>query len=154
MDRTTHGESRTKLYRRWKKMKSRCQNPNNHAYDRYGGRGIKVCQEWQKYEPFRDWALKNGFSEELTLERIDVDGDYEPSNCTWVSITEQAWNKRNTIWVNYNGCRVALARCARELGIEYKTLLERFHSGYEGGTLFSKTPLKRGRKGGGYRDDT
>lgn len=152
MKKTGHGECDTNLYRRWKKMKSRCQNPHNQAYERYGGRGIKVCEEWQEYIPFRDWALANGFSEDLTLERIDVNGNYEPSNCKWITPLEQAWNKRNTVWVDYNGCKKALAQCAAELGIEYKTMLERFHKGYEGEMLFSVTPLKRGRKAGDKRD--
>ncbi len=127
-------------------MRQRCQNPNHHAYSRYGGRGIKVCDEWQNYENFKKWATENGFSEELTLERIDVDGNYEPSNCKWVTRKEQAWNKRNTIWIEQNGCKKALAQCALELGIEYKTLQERFYKGYEGEMLFSTAPLKPGRK--------
>lgn len=94
MAKTTHGDSRTKFYQRWCSMIQRCENPNIPCYVHYGGRGITVCDEWHDYATFKKWALENGFNESLTIDRIDVDGNYEPSNCRWVTRKVQESNKR------------------------------------------------------------
>ena len=105
----THGESKTRLYRVWKGMRERCQNPNHESYHNYGGRGISVCEEWEKdFLAFKSWAIENGYDEnaktgECTLDRIDVDGNYCPNNCRFISASEQAKNKRNTIKIFYQG---------------------------------------------------
>ena len=96
----THGDSRSRLYRIWNAMKNRCSYSKGKQYKDYGGRGIKVCEEWAKFESFRDWANSNGYSEELTLDRLNVDGNYEPSNCKWSTWTEQASNKRNSLKIS------------------------------------------------------
>ena len=85
---TKHGNYKDRLYRTWADMKTRCIQPNNNRYHRYGGRGIKVCNEWMLFEPFKEWALANGYTDELTIDRIDNDGNYEPSNCEWVTLQE------------------------------------------------------------------
>jgi len=82
-----------RLYNAWANMKKRCSNPRVHNYNRYGGRGISVCDEWQSSKPFIIWALNNGYADDLTIDRIDNDGNYEPSNCRWVSPEENAANK-------------------------------------------------------------
>lgn len=90
----THGYSRTKLGMVYTGIKQRCNNPNNKNYKHYGGRGIKVCEEWEKNpQTFFDWAIKNGYKEGLSIDRIDVNGNYEPSNCRWVDYEVQSINQ-------------------------------------------------------------
>ena len=83
----------SRLYRVWANMKQRCLNPNNPSFDRYGGRGIAICDEWLDYVPFRDWALGNGYTDQLEIDRKDSNGHYTPDNCTWVTESVQAANK-------------------------------------------------------------
>jgi hypothetical protein len=91
---TKHGMRKTRLYTIWQSMKGRTKYPSTNSYERYGGRGIKVCEEWEKdFTAFAQWALSNGYSDELTLDRIDPDGNYEPSNCRWATWSQQARNK-------------------------------------------------------------
>jgi hypothetical protein len=91
-----HNLHETPIYRVWCGMKARCQTPSAGNYKNYGGRGIKVCDEWQEFEPFYQWAITNGYKKGLTIDRIDVNGNYEPSNCRWVTWKIQANNKRKS----------------------------------------------------------
>lgn len=84
-------------------MKERCQNPASKAYSNYGGRGIQVCEEWQDFIPFWRWAIANSYSDELEIDRIDVNGNYSPENCRWVDDVTQANNRRNTLWITAFG---------------------------------------------------
>ena len=94
---TTHGGSGTRLYHIWSNMKARCQNPRNQSYADYGGRGIYVCPEWfSSYATFQEWALLNGYAANLTIDRRNTNGNYEPSNCRWVTYSRNNRNKRNT----------------------------------------------------------
>ena len=100
----THGETNSRLYHTWCGIKARCLNPNNPKYKNYGGRGITVCGDWeQSYESFRDWSLNNGYAENLSIDRIEVNGNYEPSNCRWVDNFIQANNRTDNFVIEYNG---------------------------------------------------
>lgn len=120
-----HGWFGTPLYNAWAAMKRRCNNPNHEFYRLYGGRGVKVCVEWNEFEPFLDWALKNGYKEGLTLDRTDNDGGYFPENCRWVSCAVQANNRGNNRMIEYNGVVKNLSEWAVFLGIDRRTLRAR-----------------------------
>ena len=110
----THGRLPRKLHAIWGSMKSRCYNSQNQAYHDYGGRGIRVCDEWLDYARFRDWSLKNGYDETRSLERLDNDSHYTPSNCCWATKLQQANNTRTNIKVTWNGETRSVAQWARD----------------------------------------
>lgn len=127
----THGLVHHPLYIVWGGMKKRCTNPNCAAYPNYGGRGIGICDEWeQDFKMFYDWAMSSGYADNLTLDRIDNDGDYEPSNCRWVDKLTQVRNRRNTLLVQHGGKTQTLKAWADELGIGYHTLYSRINRGW------------------------
>ena len=114
-------------------MKDRCLNEKDVSYKNYGGRGIKLCNEWMDFETFQKWALANGYSDKLTIDRIDVNGNYCPENCRWATWKEQANNKRNNHFIEFDGRRQTLSQWAKEIGIDCTSLLERL----------SKHPLEK-----------
>lgn len=120
----------TKIYSVWSSMKSRCHNPNHHAYQHYGGRGITVCDDWNDVDSFGQWALANGYEEGLSLDRIDNSGNYEPSNCRWATDKEQHRNQRNNRVLDHNGESKPVSVWAEELGINNRTLLSRLRKGW------------------------
>lgn len=126
----THGMRRTRLYYIWCSMKDRCNNKNNHCYERYGGRGISVCDEWQHFEPFRDWAFANGYADNLSIERIDCNGNYEPNNCTWIPLADQNKNTRASRRITINGTTHILADWARLSELCPQTISYRIKKGY------------------------
>ena len=99
----THGMKGTRLYRIWTGAKDRCLNTNSKYWDRYGGRGITFCDEWKTFENFMEWAKQNGYSKKLTLDRIDNDGNYEPSNCRWATMKQQQNNRSNNLRYTFKG---------------------------------------------------
>lgn len=123
---TTHGKSKTRLYHIWGKMKTRCRNPKTPTYKWYGGKGVSVCDEWQEFQPFYDWSIANGYTEKLTIDRINVNGNYEPSNCRWVDMKTQMNNQTSNVLVTYNDKTQTLSQWANELDINAKTLYTRF----------------------------
>ena len=118
----THGKSNTRLYRTWSAMKQRCFNPNDSEYKNYGGRGITVSGEWIEFEQFYKWAVKSGYKQNLTIDRIDVNGHYEPNNCKWSTLVEQMNNKRNNVTANIYGEILTLSQISRKYGIDYGTV--------------------------------
>ena len=127
---STHGRSLTALYSIWKTMRYRCQNPNNPKYERYGKRGIKVCDEWQDYPTFLKWSIKNGYEEGLTIDRIDNDGNYEPDNCRWVNNYIQQKNRSNNKWISFSGYNYILSDWSRMTGLNHKTISHRLNNGW------------------------
>ena len=126
-----HGCSGTRLYQIWENMKKRCKNKNNHHYKNYGGRGITVCQEWDNsFCAFRLWALSSGYNDDLTIDRINVNGNYEPSNCRWITSMEQCKNLRKNVRLTYNGKTQIISDWARELNIESSTIGYRHRRGW------------------------
>lgn len=125
-----HGMSDTKLFRIWCDMRKRCRDKNVQHYDRYGGRGIKVCDEWNgEFIPFYEWAMKNGYEDGLSIDRIDVNGDYEPSNCRWIPLKEQKRNTTQTVYLENDGVRKPLIQWCEELGVDYKRAISRHKRG-------------------------
>lgn len=122
---TTHGQTKTRLYNILKGMKQRCYYPKSINYHDYGGRGITVCDEWlgeNGFQNFYDWAYSNGYSDELSIDRIDNNGNYCPENCRWATIEEQANNKRKNVLYSYNGETLTLRRLAQKYNIRADTL--------------------------------
>lgn len=119
----THKMTKTRLHNIWLRMKSRCYYSKDIEYKRYGARGITVCKEWRNsFETFRDWALANGYTDNLSIDRIDVNGNYEPSNCRWATVLEQACNKRNNHFLTIDGERLTLSQWQRKYGIKSSTM--------------------------------
>jgi hypothetical protein len=137
-----HGGSGTPENRAWQNMKTRCLNSNNHAYNDYGGRGISVCPEWREsFETFYKYMGPRP-SPAHTLERNNVNGNYEPGNCRWATRTEQARNKRNTHFVDFNGKRMSLSEVAEITGIGHSTLWDRKNRGMSSDCIISKAPIR------------
>lgn len=120
----THGESHTRLHDIWCGINRRC-NPENKHSERYGKRGITICEEWGNYESFAEWARNNGYEDGLTIERIDVNGNYCPDNCAWIPFKKQARNRRTTHWVEYDGRKMSLAEACELANLPYKQVFER-----------------------------
>lgn len=125
-----HGESGSKLHRTWCNMRYRCSNPNCKDYKNYGGRGITICDEWSSYENFRAWALDNGFADGLSIDRIDVNGNYEPSNCRWVSDKVQHNNTRRNHYLTMNGESHTIQEWSEITGIKWTTIKARIEMGW------------------------
>ena len=122
---TKHGGFGTRLYEIWRQMHRRCYGTKTKSYPNYGGRGITICDEWREFEPFRDWALANGYAEDLTIDRIDVNGNYNPENCRWTTDKEQANNKRNNHFLEFNGEKHTVSEWADRYGVEQRKLFAR-----------------------------
>lgn len=123
----SHRESDTRLYHIWAGMISRCMNVSHKQYEHYGRRNIKVCKEWLDYVAFRDWAMANGYEDNLSIDRINNDGSYCPENCRWATAKQQANNTRKTRLLTFNGDTHSVSEWARILGIKQSTLSMRIN---------------------------
>lgn len=129
----THGQSESKIYGVHQNIKKRCYSTNSKDYGLYGGRGIEVCSEWlgeNGFENFFKWAMENGYKEGLTIDRKNVNGDYSPDNCRWITNREQQLNKRNSHFLSFNGETKTVAEWAETLGKNDSTLRSRLSAGW------------------------
>ena len=129
-------------YNNYRCMKSRCYRPKDPSYKYYGGRGIKVCDEWLNIENFEKWVKEHPYFEGATLDRINVDGDYKPSNCRWATIVEQDNNRRNTLYIEWNGESHTISEWAKITGLNRSTLNNRYYRGDRGDRLFEGVRYK------------
>lgn len=133
----THGLSKTRLYRLYTGIKTRCYNESDKHYHSYGGRGIRMCDEWRNsFKTFYDWAVEHGYDEHAdngmcSIDRIDVDGDYCPENCRFISMSEQQYNKTTNHMVEYKGELMPVSKAAKLDGISEKTVFSRIYRGQE-----------------------
>lgn len=124
----THGMSGTRIWRIWQCMRSRCNSERDTTYQYYGARGIKVCDEWNNgFESFHKWAVNNGYKDNLTLDRIDVNGNYEPDNCRWITMKKQCNNRRNNVLYELNGQEKTLSQWVDEYGMDYQKVYRRMY---------------------------
>lgn len=133
-----HGKTNTRIYKIWHCMRQRCNNPNYYEAHLYYERGIKICPEWDNFENFYKWAMENGYKENLSIDRIDVNGNYEPSNCRWATDIEQANNRRNNHYLVYNGEKHTLSEWARIINMNLGTLKSRLKLGWSVEEAFTK----------------
>jgi len=127
---TKHGLHGTRIERIWDNMKMRCSNPSDTSFKHYGGRGIRVCEEWKELKNFADWSFGNGYADNLELDRKDNNGNYEPNNCRWITHKEQQYNKRTNRLLEFNGVTLPLNTWSQKVGIDYRTLTHRLNYGW------------------------
>lgn len=130
----THGlyYENPRLYQIWQNMKNRCYNKNVEKYKCYGARGIMVCDEWiHDFKAFYEWALKNGYNNQLTIDRIDVNGNYEPKNCRWLNMKDQSQNKRTNHYITFQGETKTLQQWADKIGIKSSIIRKRLKRGWD-----------------------
>lgn len=130
-----HGETGTRLYNVWSNMHRRCNDPKNNRYENYGGKGVKVCKQWDEFSNFKKWADKTGYDPdakygECTIERKNVNGDYKPSNCCWKNIKEQCNNRTSNVMLTYNGETKHLSEWEKELGFKKDRVGQRLRRGW------------------------
>lgn len=122
-----HGLHGTRIYAIWKSMKERCYTKTSTKYPIYGARGIRVCPEWEHdAKAFYEWAINNGYKDGLTIDRIDVNGDYSPENCRWADLVTQANNRRNNVLVMHEGKMVSMAEFCRLNNLNYSIFRQNY----------------------------
>lgn len=145
-----NGHYHERLYRIWYGMINRCTNPERSNFKWYGGRGISVCKAWQKYEGFRNWALKNGYSDMGTIDRINPDENYCPENCQWVDMKTQANNRRSNRIIQYKNNSYTATQFAEKVGLSKSTVFNRLNLGWSPSRIAS-TPERNSAKHGHAR---
>lgn len=152
-NRRTHGMTDTSIYNIWYAMRERCRLKTSTVYKHYGGRGISVAPEWNRFETFYEWAMNNGYKEGLTIDRIDNDGNYEPSNCRWATMKEQCRNRRNSILITHNGETKSLPEWAEIFNVPYSRAIHRYKAGMPFERIFTKGVLHDKQAKGLYQHD-
>lgn len=142
----THGLSRHVLYNTWQMMLRRCRSPKVPEYGRYGGRGIRVCAGWHDFVKFYRWAIENGWKKGLTIDRINPNGNYSPSNCRWATYQQQGENRRDLVYIVYKGEKMHLAEAARRARLPHETLRLRVKRGWPPERLFIASTRPRKKK--------
>lgn len=128
---TKHGYAHTRIHEIWKSMFQRCYNKNDNAYKNYGGRGIVICDEWRDFDVFKNWAFANGYGDDLSIDRIDVNGNYEPDNCRWADRYVQSNNTRRNVMVKIGEVTHSLKVWCDILRLEYSTVKSRHKKGMD-----------------------
>ena len=147
---TKHNMSETRIYHIWEGMKARCYNKNDNSYKNYGGRGIKICKEWKHdFLNFYNWAMANGYKENLTIDRINVNGNYEPENCRWVNMIIQNNNTTNNRKITYKNKIYTISELSRLLKINYRTLYSRINNNWSENELSLKANYNNKKIRGG-----
>ena len=137
-----HGMSKTRLYSIWRHMKDRCNNPNNNWYHLYGGKGIRVCDEWNNdFIAFKNWSMLNGYDENLSIDRIDGDKNYCPENCRWSTPLEQSNNTARNVFLSYQGKTMTVAQWERYLEYPRKLICNRLLNGWSVEAALSTPPI-------------
>lgn len=144
-NRSAHGMSYEPIYAIWGGMKNRCLNPNMHAYNQYGGRGIKICERWMKFENFFA-DMGPTYQPGLSIEREDNDGNYEPGNCRWATTKEQNRNQKSNVVIDTCRGRMLMQDAARIAGITWRAMAYRVSAGWEGERLFLPNTAHNKRK--------
>lgn len=130
MDKSTK-RSGTRIYNIWNGMIGRCTHESYPSYKNYGAKGISVCEAWQSFETFYEWAMANGYADNLTLDRQNNSGNYEPSNCKWSTMKEQQNNRKDNRVISFDGKTKTISQWAEETGINTHTLFTRFKRGWD-----------------------
>lgn len=142
--RRTHGMSHQRLHNIWVNMRQRCSKPNNSGWHKYGAKGIRVCDEWDRnFEAFRDWAYAHGYDDTLTIDRIDTKGNYEPGNCRWVTQKIQQNNRSNNVKLTYQGDTHSAIEWAEILSIPLQIIYDRYYRGWDVNRIFEQPIRKR-----------
>lgn len=140
----THGMSHSRLHNIWLSMRQRCEKPRSSGYRKYGAKGIRVCDEWSSFEVFRDWAYANGYTEELTIDRIDPHGNYEPSNCRWATQKDQQNNRTNNVKLTYKGATHSIEEWSKLTNLSWRVIYDRHYRGWDVDRIFEQ-PVRKAR---------
>lgn len=150
-----HGMTNTRLFNIWSGMRDRCNNQNSKSYKDYGDRGVKICREWSGengFINFYNWSINNGYEKDLTIDRIDVNGNYEPNNCRWVDMKTQCNNRRNNFNININGEVKSISEWSKISGVHRETIYQRIEKGVTGNDLLNPVEKKIATRQSGVKN--
>ena len=152
VDKLLRTQSKDRLYCVWKTMRQRCNNPTSHDYKWYGAEGVKICEDWNNVDNFIAWAKKSGYRKGLTIDRINNNGNYEPSNCRWITIQQQQKNKKNCLILEYKGQKHTITEWSEITGINREIIYDRYYRKWDVKRILEQQPMQKGkyiRKKGG-----